>query len=85
MTLNKTLLASILLCCSNAAVAFPAMPFCPFGGPPGWLNSLTNNNRVFPNYTKPPYPVGLSTSPHIIQPYQQVYNYRQIPGYRWRP
>ena len=63
---------------SMQAVAFPEMPFCPLGGPPGWANRVLGDRYDY--YTPPPY--------YNNQPYWQSYpQYSPVyPGgypYRW--
>ena len=40
---KRSMLAMILLAFATAAGAtsFPEVPFCPFGGPTGWMNRIT--------------------------------------------
>ncbi len=64
---------------SDAGYAFPELPFCPAGGPPGWLNYFNykrdqnilrhNAQYALPAYAPPAY-------------YQPRYNYSYTPVYR---
>ena len=58
---------------SANAFAFPELPFCPLGGPPGWFNRMTPDNDRY--YGPPPvrgwYPA----------PYPPVYQPGYLPVY----
>ena len=49
----------VALMFSPASVqAFPEIPFCPLGGPPGWFNRMSGDYRHYPNrpvWYPPPY------------------------------
>jgi len=59
MIVKKLLLLSLMLGPAGAA-AFPEIPFCPLGGPPGWYNRIFNDDHRYrppPPYYRPAYPV----------------------------
>jgi len=62
----STFLAAVLLLIastvSQVALALPELPFCPFGGPPGWANRIFNDRDDY--YLPPPY---------YVNPYWQPY------------
>lgn len=71
---------------STQAAAFPEIPFCPLGGPPGWANRIFNDRDDY--YPPPPY----YGAPHW-QGYPQYspaypgaypYGWQVPPSYRWR-
>ena len=41
--MNRYLLIALLLT-SNGVQAFPEIPFCPLGGPPGWFNRIFDDD-----------------------------------------
>jgi hypothetical protein len=47
MKCPKILVAALLMLPMNA-IAFPEIPFCPIGGPPGWYNRMVDNDRYYP-------------------------------------
>jgi hypothetical protein len=70
----------LLLLGSTGAQAFPEIPFCPLGGPPGWLNRIfdDDDHRYYP----PPY---YSPPPPVAAPYWNrggIYPYPP-PNYRY--
>ncbi len=66
----RNLIALLMLTASADAMAFfPELPFCPFGGPPGWYNRVMHERDVYPQYRYPPY---WSRSP-------LPYKYRSVP------
>ena len=75
----NTLFALLLsLSFTSSSFAFPELPFCPAGGPPGWFNRLTQNNDHYrwrnhngygaPQHYRPAY--------NQQRPYTPVYNPR---------
>jgi hypothetical protein len=52
----KNAVAVILLGFASAAGAtsFPEVPFCPFGGPSGWMNRMTDHDGYDRGYRYPP-------------------------------
>lgn len=83
--LLKTFSILALLGFNNANADFPEMPFCPLGGPSGWLNRITNNHDYRPDYYMPPYQYNSGTPPNrfLTNPYS--YNNNQTTNYQWRP
>jgi len=65
----RQLLILLLLFGSAKAAAFPEIPFCPLGGPPGWFNRIAGDNDRY--YWRPP------VHANYPQPYQPAY----LPGY----
>ena len=60
---------------STGAAALPEFPFCPLGGPTGWLNRMfdDDDDRYYP----PPY-----YPPPVMAPYwNQAYPYGYAPQY----
>jgi len=57
---------------STTASAFPEIPFCPIGGPPGWFNRMTGDS--YNQYRYPPagYPL---TYPQAYPPAYPAYPY----------
>jgi len=43
-TLFSLLITLLSLSFTSPSFAFPELPFCPAGGPPGWLNRFTHNH-----------------------------------------
>jgi hypothetical protein len=64
----RTLVALALLLPASS-MALPEIPFCPFGGAPGWFNRLFDDDP-------PRYP-----PPWVYQPMPPV----QYPHARWQP
>lgn len=82
--LNRLALLILLLLGSAGAQAFPEIPFCPLGGPPGWLNRLTDDDDHHRYYPPPYYPPPVAV-PYWYQgaPYSYVpqhYPYLALPG-----
>lgn len=57
----KTLLACMVLSFSQNSFAFMELPFCPAGGPPGWMNYFDHkreqnkwHRRNYPSFNYPP-------------------------------
>jgi hypothetical protein len=68
--IKRTVLVSLLAYASvTGATSFPEVPFCPFGGPTGWMNRITGYDD-YGGYNRYPPPV------YYPSPYYQ-------PG--WRP
>ena len=56
LTMQLLILLSLLM--TNTAFAFPEIPFCPAGGPPGWMNYLEsrhNQNKWYGRQYPPAY------------------------------
>ena len=61
--LNKLFVILIISASSTNSYAFPELPFCPAGGPPGWLNHFNFNRdqniwRRYSRYNSPAYNTG---------------------------
>lgn len=61
MQIRKAIIRSgLLVLCLSAyassagATGFPEFSFCPFGGPPGWMNRMTGYEGYGPYYGHPP-------------------------------
>jgi hypothetical protein len=68
----------VLLCVTsvNAQAFFmPELPFCPWGGPPGWFNRVTQNDAY--RYSPPAYGYAPYAMPGQFVPYDAPY--RQPP------
>jgi hypothetical protein len=68
-TLINTFFLLIVLPFSMSVCAFPEIPFCPAGGPPGWMNYFDyrqNQNRWAPNhyYSENHLPANYYQIPH---------------------
>jgi len=66
-----------MLLISSSASAFPEIPFCPIGGPPGWFNRMTDNHsdyRYPPKFYPMPYPPAYQFYPGFQQPYMTPVN-----------
>jgi hypothetical protein len=70
--MRAALLISLLLG-STAASAFPEIPFCPLGGPPGWWNRITDDDDRY-YYPPPPYYPPTRAAPYwgTVHPYSYV-------------
>jgi len=56
--LCQRLLLVALMSSPATVLAFPEIPFCPLGGPPGWFNRMSGDYRHYPNrpvWYPPPY------------------------------
>jgi hypothetical protein len=74
LTRQAALLIPLLLG-SGAATAFPEIPFCPLGGPPGWWNRMVDDDDRYHYYPPPSY-----YPPQQAAPYQQLrYPYSYVP------
>ena len=75
--LRRLALAAALLLGPAAAAAFPDIPFCPLGGPPGWIDRLTDDDdhRYPPPYYPPPplLPYGAAGYPGVYVPPYPIY------------
>jgi hypothetical protein len=92
--LIRLLLALFSLLLTVESQAFPELPFCPAGGPPGWFNRLTHHrdhNRWYRNmqYNTPQYyqPAYISSQPYtpaysIPDTYNHIYQQYNKPYYR---
>ena len=66
----------ILSVAAKSSYAFPEIPFCPLGGPPGWMNRLTHHHR---HYIPPYYPASYSGNDYPAAVHAPV---AVRPGYR---
>ncbi len=82
--LTKFLLILIALCLSTNCFARWEIPFCPAGGPPGWMNYFDDKRdqniwrhylnyppaNSYQNYYRPVYnrPVPYTINPHALHP-----------------
>ena len=41
---KKVAVCFVLLTASTGALALPEIPFCPLGGPPGWMNRIFDDD-----------------------------------------
>jgi hypothetical protein len=85
MAIQKHLLL-VLAFFSSSASAFPEIPFCPIGGPPGWFNRMTGEYQqyryppvppplpYFQSYPVPAYPAYQSTVPPTGLPENRIIN-----------
>ena len=65
---------------TTRVAAFPEIPFCPLGGPPGWANRIFDDRDDY--YALPPY-YGVPYSqryPQYSPVYPSGYSYQQYPG-----
>ncbi len=77
------LLSVVLAGGPAVAVALPEIPFCPLGGPPGWLNRLTDDDdHHYPPPYYPPPPVAPYWSPVYPAPYVLPYPIYPLNPYR---
>ncbi|MBT8130556.1 MAG: hypothetical protein KJP10_11225 [Gammaproteobacteria bacterium] len=67
-----------LLLGSAGAAAFPEIPFCPLGGPPGWWNRMVDDDDHY--YPPPPYYPPLQAAPYQRPHYPYSY-VPQSPAY----
>ena len=76
--LPGAVLGLVLLSGSGGVLAFPEIPFCPLGGPPGWWNRMVDDDDH--HYPPPYYP------PPPVTPYwNQAYPYSYVPRYPLYP
>lgn len=72
----KVILILLVSTLSFNANAFPELPFCPMGGPPGWMNRFLNHH----DYDRPPVfyqPQGYYPQSRAYLP--QPFRYEQAP------
>lgn len=70
--------------------AFPELPFCPAGGPPGWMNHFNykRDQNIWRHYSAYPYPSPAYNRPAYYWPsqgYGYSPNYNRPYGYSTLP
>ena len=78
MTYRRLLFLILMLSCSGAC-AFPEIPFCPLGGPPGWFNRMTGDHAYYRPAPRPYHLPNPSTYQPVYAPRYPAYQY---PPYR---
>lgn len=75
--INQRILLLVLTLFSTGAAAFPEIPFCPIGGPPGWFNRIAgDDHRRHRQFWYPPAPYAMpyyqpQLPANTANPYQQ--------------
>jgi hypothetical protein len=67
---------------SASVSAFPEIPFCPLGGPPGWWNRMVDDDDDRRYYPPPYYPPS-ARAPYwnSVKPYSYYPQYPVYPSY----